>query len=190
MYENDNSSSEDNEIRVLDFNTQVDLQQRNLLKMIHLIYLNNQCWHSTLENESGSPLQPPSPVMLPCKGACPYCLGKTGDYIMPVSRLGVSKFLAHIFINMSGVDLSPLNVVKLLHDFDDVGKIVYKRQRSSNAPETKYLQSTVLQLIGSGIIVLKMTIDEPDPVCCLSINELDSSPCYLDSSYWKDFILI
>ena len=42
----------------------------------------------------------------------------------------------------------------------------------------------------SGIIELKLSVDTPDPVCYFSINELDLLPSNLDSSYWKDFILI
>ena len=190
LYDVDVDTTQDNITRVIDYNTQIELQRKNLLKIIHLIYLNKQCWHTFLENEAGSPLQPPSSDTLPCNRACPFCLKETRDYIMPVNRLGLSKFLANTFINTSGLDLSPLNIVKLLHDFDNVGQVIYQRKRSGSAPETKYLQSTLLQLIASGMIVLKMSVDKPDPVCCLSINEEDSSPCYLDTSYWKDFILI
>ena len=109
---------------------------------------------------------------------------------MPVNQLELSKFLAHTFINTSGADLSPLNLVKLLQDFPDVGQVIYVRPRANTAPENKYLQSTVLQLIASGMIELKLSANVPNAICCLSIREVDSSPTYLDSRYWTDFLLV
>ena len=112
------------------------------------------------------------------------------EYIKPANRLGLSKFLAHTFINTSGTDLSPSNLIKLLHDFPGVGQIVYLRPRSITAPDSKYLQSTILQLIASGMVELKLSIESPKAICGLSINAIDSSPTYLDSNYWKDFLLL
>ena len=62
---------------------------------------------------------------------------------MPVDRLGLSKFLANKFVNASGIDLSPSNLTKLLHDFPGVVQIACLR-RATTAPETKCLQSTML----------------------------------------------
>ena len=109
---------------------------------------------------------------------------------MPVNRLGLSRFLAQTFINTSAVDLSPINLVKLLHDYPNAGQEICSRPRSTSAPENRYLQSTILQLIASGIIKLQICKINKTEKCCLSIRELDSSPTYLDSVYWKDFYLL
>ena len=97
---------------------------------------------------------------------------------MPVSKIGLSRFLALTFINSSGIDLSPMNIVKLLHDFPAVGQVAHSRPRSVTAPENKYLQSTMLQLIASGLIEVKLSDSEPKAQCCLSIRDTDSSPTY------------
>jgi superfamily II DNA helicase RecQ len=176
--------------RVIDYESQRLLQRRNLLKVVSLIYLNTNCWHTMLETEAGSPLEPPSTNSNTCNKACPCCLLQMKEYIMPVSKIGLSRFLAHTFINSSGIDLSPMNIVKLLHDFPNVGQVVYSRPRSVTAPENKYLQSTILQLIASGLIQLKLSDSEPKAQCCLSICDTDSSPTYLDNNYWRNFLLI
>ena len=108
------------------------------------------------ESESGLPLEPPSLEQRQCRRACSVCLAKLKDYILPVSQLGSSKFLPNTFINTSRVDLSPLNIVKLLHDFSSADQVIYKRPRSNTAPQNKFLQSTVLQLLASGMIELKI----------------------------------
>ena len=190
LYDNNDQESRSFNARVIDYETQRQLQRKNLLKVIHFIYLNNTCWHEILENESGTPLEPPSSVRTSCDRACPYCLNNTKEYIMAVNRLGLSKFLAHTFINTSGANLSPTNLVKMLHDYPDVGKIIYLRPRSKTAPDNRYLQATILQLIASGMIELKISDDAPIAICSLSINESDSSPTYLDANYWKDFALL
>jgi hypothetical protein len=176
--------------RVIDYDEQRMMQRKNLLKVLQLFYLKKMCWHYNLECESGSPLEPPNNNPSFCKGACPFCLNERKYYILPVSRIGVSRFLAQTFINTSGLDLSPMNVVKLLHDFKDVGRVVYGRPRSPAAPQGKFIQSTVLQLIGSGLIELKISDDKPSAICSLGISESDLSPHYLNDLYWENFNLI
>ena len=190
LYQAINEENRNSNARTIDYQVQRDMQRKNLIHMVRFVYLNSNCWHSFLENKSGTPLEPPNSQPTLCIGSCPCCLDKRKEYLMPVNRLGLSKFLANTFINTSGIDLSPSNLIKLLHDFPGVGQIVYLRQRATTAPETKYLQSTILQLIASGMIELKITDDAPKAVCCLSICDSDSSPTYLDENYWRDFILI
>jgi len=190
LYDDSDSDDGSGSSRVIDYESQIQLQERNLLKVASFVYLKSTCWHSTLEEESGSPLEPPVANRPHCMKSCPACLDSINDYIMPVNRLGLSRFLAHTFINTSAVDLSPMNLVKLLHDFPNVGQQIYSRPRSTAAPENRYLQSTILQLIASGMIKLQICKISKTAKCCLSIRELDSSPTYLDSTYWKDFYLL
>ena len=109
---------------------------------------------------------------------------------MPLHRLGLSKFLAHTFINASGSDLSLLNVVKLLQDFPGAGQLMCVRPRSNEVPDNKCLQSTALQLIASGMVELRLSHDAPNAICCLIIREVDSLPTCLDSRCWKVFLLV
>ena len=83
-----------------------------------------------------------------------------------------------------------MNIVKVLHDFPGVGQIVYSRPRSVTAPENNYLQSTILQLIASGIIEIKLPDKDTKAQCCLSSRDEDWSPTYLDAIYWSKFVLI
>ena len=190
LHNSNNDESRNDNSRVIEFEEQRQLQRNNLLEVTNIICLNNTCWHQLLENESGSPLQPPSSMTNSCKVACPFCLGIMKDHVMPVNRIGLSKFLAHTFITACAPDLSPLNLVKLSHDFPDVGQITCVRPRANTPPENNYLQSTALQLIASGMIELKTLDDKPNAICSLSMKEVDSSPTCLDSSYWTDFLLV
>ena len=190
LYNSTDNNNRNHNGRVIDYDAQIQLQRKNLLNVLSFVYLNNNCWHMILERESGSPLEPPSAHPRKCTRACPACLSMLKDYILPVNRLGLSKFLANTFINISGEDLSPSNIVKLLRDFPSVGQVIYKRPRTKTAPDNKFLQSTILQLLSSGMIELKISEAEPKAICCLSICEDDSSPAYLDTVYWKDFTLI
>ena len=109
--------------------------------------------------------------------------------MMTVSILGLSKFLDCTFISTSSADLSSSNLIKLLYDFPEVGHIMNLRPRSITDPDNKCLKSTKLQLIEPGIIELSMSIEALRAGCCLSINEQDSPPAYLDINFWKYFLL-
>ena len=59
---------------------------------------------------------------------------------MSVNTLGISKFLAHAFITTSETDISPLNIVKLLNDFEGIEHIMHQRKRSNSGLDANYLQ--------------------------------------------------
>ena len=110
-HESNDDESLNNNTRVISYESQRQLQRNNRLKALHLKHFNRTFWHQLLENESGSLLEPPSSQMNSCKGACHFCLSTIKEHAMPVNLLGLSKFLACTFVNASGDDLSPLNVV-------------------------------------------------------------------------------
>lgn len=90
------------------------------------------------------------------------------DYAMLANRIGISRFLIHSFINFSGLYLPPISVVKLPHHFPGVGFIAHSRSRCATVPESEYLHSTILQLMNSGEIEMRILDSDPNVQCCLS----------------------
>ena len=64
-------------------------------------------------------------------------------------------------------DTFPSLVFKKLKEFPNVGKSIYNRPRSNAAPESRYLQSTLFQLIAAGILNLDVGEDEKARLQCL-----------------------
>ena len=124
-----------------------------------------------------------------CGSACPHCLDVRSEYIMKVKREGICEFLAETFIKDSLPDTFPSLVLKKLKAFPDVGKSIYNRPRSCAPPEPKYLQSTLFQLIASGII--KIVVGEDSKArLSLKLEEDNFTPVFLNDLYWKDFDLV
>ena len=90
----------------------IDLQRANLLELLKMIVLRGDCWHKCIEAFIGNPLEPPSIDLTNCGDACPYCLDLIQEHIMPVNREGLSQFLAEMFINNPGGNLTPTVLVK------------------------------------------------------------------------------
>ena len=107
---------------------------------------------------------------------------------MPISRVGLTLFLADVFINNSGGELTPALLVKKLTDFKDVGLVVYGRPRSTKAPPIKFVSVTILQLIASELI--QLNFDEITNECRYSLVMIASTPAYLDNAYWNNMYLI
>ena len=74
--------------------------------------------------------------------------------------------------------------------FKDVGRVLYNLPRTKHAPDTKYLQITILQLLATSIIQLRITDEHPTSVISLSIESSDSSPNYLLDCYWVGIPLV
>ena len=126
---------------------EIKLQRTNLLELLKFIVLQGDYWHSTIEALIGNPLEPPAIDLTNCGDACPYCCDLIKEYVMLISRVGLSLFLAEVFINNPGGELTPNLLVKKLSDFKDVGLVVYGRPRSTKAPPIKFVSFTILQLI-------------------------------------------
>ena len=107
---------------------------------------------------------------------------------MPISRVGLSLFLADVFINNSGSKLTPELLVKNLIDFRDVGLVVYGRPRSPKAPAIKFVSVTILQLIASELIQLNFDENTNECRCCLVM--VAATPAYLDNANWANMYLL
>ena len=165
-----------------------DIQQQNLLHLLKMIVLKGECWHLQLEQILGNPLEPPSENLVPCGVSCPKCNNETKEYIMPVSRAGVSQFLADTFINNPSGLITTDILIKKITEYPNVGKIIYNRPRSVKAPAIKFVNVTVLQLIASGLIRIEVNEEESKCYCRLVVNNL--CPAYLNESIWDSMFLL
>ena len=109
---------------------------------------------------------------------------------MGVDRQGLTCFMADTFINSGGKDLSPQNFVKLLRAYPDVGRVIYKQSRSPATPDMKYLRSTVLHMLASGLIYLTISKTNPKATCSLTIVTTNRSPSYMNDCYWTHMYLL
>ena len=105
-------------------------------------------------------------------------------YIAPLRKDGVCAFLVHTFVQSSNTDKSPKNILQQLKDYPNVGKVVYNRPRSNKAPDSKYLQSTILQLIATNIVNVAISDESPSATLQLSFTDTDIGPNYLFDEYW------
>ena len=129
----------------------------------------------------------PATIVNNCNNACPVCNGKITEMIMPVKRIGLSKFLADTFINNPTGALTPAMLIKKLSTYPSVGQVVYNRTRSDKCPPSKFMSATVLQLIDSGLV--RMDIDK-DINCVLRLVINDLAPSYLDNSIWSNLYTV
>ena len=120
---------------------EIELQRSNLLDLLKMIVLQDDCWHKCIESYIGNPFELPAIDLTNCGDACPFCLGIIKEFIMPVSHEGLSQFLADVFINNPGEDLTPLLLVKKLSKFKVFGIVVYGRPRSK-----KYHHASIYRL--------------------------------------------
>jgi len=154
------SVSEDNHITpameaVLTVAEQKKLQTKLLNAFVSVVVLNYGCWHVALERFKGNPLLPTDDLQ-PCVDHCPRCRGELNpgpsNHYKPVLRDGLVLFLVETFINNPTGRVTPGDLIKKLHDFEDVGKKVYARPRSSKPFSMISCEFTIFQLILSNII--------------------------------------
>lgn len=150
--------------------------------------LNKDCWHKMMDDKIGNSLEPPAIDLTSCGDACSFCCDALSKYIMPISRPGLSLFLADVFINNSGGDLTPSLIVKKLTQYKNVGTSFYGRPRSTNPHSPKFVHTTILQLIASEMGILAFDEVTNDPRCLLGM--IDAKPAYLDDGYWKNIYLV
>ena len=84
------------------------------------------------------------------------------------------------------------NITSKLHNFDDVSRIVYGKIRMTNPPDMKYIESTIMQLIASGILITKYVVVENRSTLVLHLRHVDQlgTPAYLVDEYWNGFFLL
>ena len=116
-----------------------------------MIVLKGECWHLQLEQILGNPLEPPSENLVPCGVSCPKCNNETKEYIMPVSRAGVSQFLADTFINNPSGLITTDILIKKITEYLNVGKIIHNRPRSVKALAISCKTVTFTNLIAGAL---------------------------------------
>ena len=83
-----------------------------------------------------------------------------------------------------------------MKEFSNVGRIIFNRPHSVAPPESKYLTSTLFQLLASNILCLvvnKNSNDDGDDITSqlnLQIRQEDMMPHYLLDNFWKDIDLV
>ena len=107
---------------------------------------------------------------------------------MPISRNGISKFLADTFINNPSGLLTPTLLIQKIIVYPEVGKVIYNRPRSVKCPPIKYVNATVLQIIASGLIRIEINEEEEICYCRLVVDQL--CPAYLKESIWDSLYLV
>ena len=93
-------------VTILSDSETINMQRCCLLDLLKMILLNEDCWHKTLEETIGNPLEPPVIDFASCGDACPVYCELFSECIMPISRSALSLFLSNVFIINLGADLS------------------------------------------------------------------------------------
>ena len=161
----------------------------SLLLVMRLVFLNNGCWHYYLECNSSIL---PNTVYYPCLDNCPYCKKHYSSYIMPVVRNGLVSFLVNTFFSVS-LQLNTIpNMISKLHNFHDISRVVYSKIRMTNPPDIKYIESTIMQLIASGILITIYVVVENRSTLVLHLQHVNQlgTPAYLVDQYWTGFFLL
>jgi hypothetical protein len=177
-------------------------QLDNLISVVDLMFLHcTKCWHYRIEQSSVLQLHVISNAtneslpddILPsfCNNGCPACSNEYSLYIKPVCRLGLTQFLVHTFLLIQSGIITPSVLVSKLKSFKDVGTIVYKH-RTQGAYPIAFINSKVMQLIASKILLTKVEKIEEKHTCILIlniINEYGKLACEEDK-YWEGFLLL
>ena len=176
------------------------LQLQNLLDVVSFIFNSVQCWHISLEQLCANKVllsQNKSSIIHPCDNHCPWCNKSYELYIKSIIKRGFIQFLVNIFIekNLNNITLTML--CDELKSYKTVGRTIYEC-RVDTAPPVIFLNSTVLQLIGSKILKLHIThnVDDNKAYMILCLNYIyDYSNeygqlAYMIDAYWVGFSFI
>ena len=87
-----------------------------------------------------------------------------------------------MFIESSAETVDGHYVLNQLQKFLDVDKDICGRPKSTNAPEKKYLHSTILQLMSAELIVLNCSVENPKATFSLGIT--GKTPSHMIESKW------
>ena len=86
----------------------IKLQRSNLIELLRMVVLRADCRHKKIYDFIGNLIKPPAINLTTCGDACPFCCDMITNYVMPTSRAGLSQFLADVFINNPGGEVSPV----------------------------------------------------------------------------------
>ena len=116
----------------------------------------------------------------------------------PINRIGIQHFLVDAFGDKYNGLVNPMTLAKQLFEFDNVGDVVYKRNKSKKAESMLVVQNTILQLISANIICIEMDLSQSNPYahCKLCFDKRDKEsttymqPHYVIEEYWRHIIEI
>ena len=137
-----------------------------LMEVIKLFYTDIGCVHEYLQKyssfwakEVGVNIEhDEDATQINCQ-ACPNCNEEYKQYRKPVKKLGMSNFLHHTFLESNTNALTMRDTVNALRDYTDVGKVVYGRS-TSKPWKIVYLETTIMQMVASKILVVERLDDE------------------------------
>ena len=170
---------------------QMEMQRNDLFQVLKLLHLNkDSCLHDKLEKITASPMEPHvySNMFNPCRRACMICSNSLSDFILPVKKSGVQSFLCQVFIQSSSESINGNYILNKLQKFPNVGIDVCGRPKSPNAPDTRYLHSTMLQLIAAELIILNCSAEQPKATFALGIA--GTMPTHTLDSNWTHVSLL
>ena len=116
------------------------------------------------------------------------CLSKISKHISPVRKNGLKNFLANAFLSSQGaiIDFSKIQFSLKKHENDE--NEVHER-KTWNPPESKHSQMNALQLIATGIFLVKCNNENPSISFALGSQD-NIKTQYLIDHAWKGFFLV
>ena len=142
------------------------LQLDNLIEVVCFIFSSSQCWHITLETMSAQQQEPllshdMDPVNASCGAQCPWCNDSISLFIKPIRKVGLIQFLVHMFIEKNVNNITPIMLCHQLKTHAFVGASICGRTVNT-PPAPVFLNSAILQLIGSNILKFEVHCGEDD----------------------------
>ena len=177
------------------------LQLQNLIDVVAFIFNSNKCWHHELEELCAQKLIESNnnehPDNQGCGNSCPWCTNNLALFIKPINKLGVIQFLVYIFIENNFNNITPMMLCNYLKIYPNVGKKIYGR-RVDTPPAIVFLNSTIMQLIGSKLLKTEVHCNEDNNELntILRLNYIFDGEmeygrlAYTIQSYWKGFKFI
>ena len=102
---------------------------------------------------------------------------------MKVRKDGLKSFLLSTFLGTNSNDKHPSYVFNELKQFLRVERVVYNRPKSVASPDSRYLESTILQLTASRMLSLKVNNDDGKGRLALNFRAEDSMLCCMIDDY-------
>lgn len=187
IYEEKDKKEKD---RLISVTKRQEIDLKNLQEVLYLMYGWKHCRHVYLEGKCANIEIDETMLRDCCRGSCPFCNDKWKNYIMAVRRAGLSAFLSHVFITGIRRPYSPIELVDALKKYEDVGKVIYGRKKSKNAPSSKFLQSTICQLLVSNICEIQINNKDDKIELEMKLSCSQSEPNYIIDKYWDIYDLI
>ena len=177
------------------------LQLQNLIDVVGFMFNSSKCWHTRLEElcaeENIPSINHEHRANQLCGNRCPWCSNNLSLFIKPINKQGVIQFLVYIYIENNYNNITPMMLCHHLKIFPKVGISLYGR-RVDTPPAIVFLNSTILQLIGSKILKTEIHYNEETKELntILRLNYIFDDEmqygqlAYTIESYWVGFKFI